>query len=252
MSFLKIKEDLKRIGINQGDDVLIHMSFKALGYVDGGIATFIDAVKSAVGDRGTVLFPTLSYRFVTVDNPVFDVKVTHSCVGAVSNYFLSTEGVKRSINPTHSVAAYGFKRDEYISKHYLDNEPVGPNSPFAILPKFGGKVLMIGCGIKCNTSMHGVEEFVKVPYILSDNKREYTLIDYDDSVTRKGYYYHAMTVVHGLCQRYDRLYDLMEYGKGSILEAESFVIDSAKMWDIGSKKMKEDTYYFTDKMEVEG
>ena len=251
MNFNSIVADLESLGIKKGDDILIHMSYKSLGNIDGGIDTFLDSLKSAVGDRGTILFPTLSYRYVTFENPVFDVRLTASCVGVVSNYFINCEGVKRSLNPTHSVAAYGFRQKEYIEKHYLDDEPVGPNSPFAILPKFGGKVLMIGCGIKCNTSMHGVEEFVKVPYVLSEKKREYTLIDYGNKVTNKGYYRHDMVKGHGLAQRYDRLYDLMEFKKGNILDAESYLIDSAKMWEIASKKMKEDTYYFTDEIEGE-
>lgn len=251
MSYNKIVEDLKRIGVNKGDDLLIHMSYKSLGYVEGGIETFINAIKSAVGDRGTVLFPTLSYRYVTYDNPVFDVKFTASCVGAVANYFRQSEGVIRSFNPTHSVSAFGFRQKEYVSTHYLDDEPVGPNSPFAILPKFGGKVLMIGCGIKCNTSMHGVEEFVKVPYVLSDVKTDYTLIDYDDKVTRKGYYRHNMIKGHNRAQRYDRLYDLMEFKKGNILNAESYIIDADTMWNVGAEKMKEEPYYFTDLIEGE-
>ena len=246
MCFNRIVSDLENIGIKKGDDILIHMSFKSLGYVDGGIDTFLDALKASVGDRGTILFPTLSYRFVTCDNPVFHIEKTASCVGAVSNYFKNLNGVKRSLNPTHSVAAYGFRQKEYVDNHYLDDEPVGPNSPFSILPKFGGKVLMIGCGIKCNTSMHGVEEFIKAPYILSKEKREYSLVDYDNKVVNKGYYFHDMIKGHNRAQRYDRLYDLMEYKKGSILEAETYLIDSETMWDVASRKMKEDAYYFTD------
>ena len=42
------------------------------------------------------------------------------------------------------------------------------------------------------------------------------------------------------------MYDLMEYKKGSILEAETYLIDSETMWDVASKKMREDAYYFTD------
>ena len=249
MSYHKLLDDFKNIGINKGDDLLIHMSYKSMGYIEGGFDTFFEALKGAVGDSGTLLFPTLSYRFVTVDNPVFDVKNTSSNVGAFSNYFMRKNGVLRSFNPTHSVAAYGIRQEEYVKNHYLDNEPVGENSPFAILPRLGGKVLMLGCGIKCNTSMHGVEEAVKVPYILSKSTRKYTLIDYDDTVTRKDYYYHDMILGHNRAQRYDRLYDLMEFKKGTVLNAEAYLIDAKTMWEIGSRKMKNDPYYFTDYIE---
>ena len=251
MSYEILKENIRNMGIKEGDDILIHMSYKSMGHIEGGFDTFLSALKSSVGDKGTILFPTLSYRFVTVDNPVFDIKITHSNVGAFSDYFRVADGVKRSMHPTHSVSAYGYRRDEYIKNHYLDNEPVGENSPFAILPELGGKVLMIGCGIKCNTSMHGVEEYVKVPYILSTKTREYTLIDYDDIVVRKDYYYHDMILGHNRSQRYDRLYDLMEFKKGNILNAESYLIDAKAMWETGVSKMKNDPYYFTDIIEGE-
>lgn len=251
MSYQGLISDLKSIGIEKGDDILIHMSYKSMGYVEGGFDTFFEALKASVGDRGTLLFPTLSYRFVTADNPVFDVNTTASNVGAFSNYFMKRNNVVRSLNPTHSVAAYGLRQEEYTKKHYLDNEPVGENSPFAILPRFGGKVLMLGCGIKCNTSMHGVEEYVRVPYVLSAVTRKYTLIDYHDNVTRKDYYYHDMIKGHNRAQRYDRLYDLMEYKRGSILNAEAFLIDAPTMWRVGADKMKTDPYYFTDYIEGE-
>lgn len=251
ISYNKIKEDLENLGIKKGDDVLVHSSFKSLGYVEGGIQTLIEAIISQLGDRGTLLFPTLSYRFVNpMEIPTFDIRNTPVCVGAIPEFFRTYDGVKRSMNPTHSVSAYGFRRDEYIKDHYKDNEPVGENSPFYLLSKFGGKVLMLGCSIKSNTSMHGVEEMAKVPYVLSDEPREYTLIDEDGNITKKDYYYHCMGQ-KGYSQRYDRLENLMEYKKGKVLEAECNVIDSAKMWEAGLKKIKEDTYYFTDKTEAE-
>ena len=51
----------------------------------------------------------------------------------------------------------------------------------------------------------------------------------------------------GFAQRYDRLENLMEYGKCKILEADCHIIDSAKMWKTGLAKMAEDPYYFVDK-----
>ena len=147
--FLKIKEDLVALGIEKRDDLLVHSSYKQLGGVDGGIETVIQAMLSVLGDSGTLLFPTLSYSTVTpkspVNNPVFDVINTPSCVGAISNVFMKMDGVERSLHPSHSVAAFGARQNEYINGHELDDEPVGPNSPFFKLGQFGGKVLFLGC-----------------------------------------------------------------------------------------------------------
>ena len=247
-SIVKIKEDLQSMGINKGDDILIHSSFKSLGNVEGGIKTFIEAVISHLGDKGTLLIPALSYDPVhAMDVPTFDIKNTPSCVGAITEFFRTYDGVKRSMHPTHSVCAYGYRQDEYIKNHYKDDEPVGENSPFRLLPKFGGKVLMLGCGTKSNTSMHGVEEFSKVPYILSPDTRAYVLIDEDGNKKTVNYYYHYIRQ-NGFAQRYDRLENLMEFKKGKILEADCNIIDCKTMWTVAPEKLKEDPYYFTDKL----
>lgn len=247
-SFLQIKNDLQSLGINKGDDLLIHSSFKALGGVDGGIETFIEAVLSQLGDTGTLLIPALSYDSVhAMDVPTFDIKNTPSCVGAISEFFRTFSGVKRSMHPTHSVCAIGARQDDYIKNHYLDNEPVGENSPFALLPKFGGKVLLLGCGTKPNTSMHGIEEYAKTPYILSNETRKYILIDENGEKTEKDFYYHYIRQ-NGFAQRYDRLENLMTFKKSKILQADCNLIDSKTMWEVAVKKLKEDVYYFTDKL----
>ena len=151
------------------------------------------------------------------------------------------------MHPTHSVCAIGARQDDYIKNHYLDNEPVGENSPFALLPEFGGKVLLLGCGTKPNTSMHGIEEYAKTPYILSNETRKYILIDENGEKTEKDFYYHYIRQ-NGFAQRYDRLENLMTFKKGKILQADCNLIDAKTMWEVAVKKLKEDAYYFTDKL----
>ncbi len=59
--FLKLKEHIESLGIKNGDDVLIHSSYKSLGGGDEGRQTFFDMFFSVLGDSGTLLFPTLSF-----------------------------------------------------------------------------------------------------------------------------------------------------------------------------------------------
>lgn len=249
--YLKIKEDLSNLGIKKGDDVIVHSAYKKLGGVDGGIETVINALISTVGDSGTLLFPTLSHRFVNplppVNNPVFDVKNTPSCVGAMPNVFMTFEGVRRSLHPTHSVAALGARRDEYINGHEFDDEPVGVNSPFYKLGQLGGKVLFLGCSTDSNTSMHGVEEYAGTPYILSEDTKRYVIIDEAGNRTEKDYRYHYISQ-SGFAQRYSRLENLMEFKRGNVLCAPCAVVDCPTMWDVGVKKIKEDTYYFVERV----
>ena len=247
-AFEKIKEGLAGIGVKPGDDLLIHSSFKSLGYVEGGIKTFVEAVISYLGDRGTLLMPALTYANVTPLNPVFDVRDTKSCVGAVSEFFRTYDGVRRSINATHSVCAYGFKRDEYVGTHINDDCPIGENSPLYKLHELGGKILMVGCSLRPNTSMHGVETKAGAPYILSDETRTYTLIDENDKKIHKDMRYHTISL-NGFRQRYDRIEGLIDVAKGNILEAECFLMNSADVWKAGVEKIHKDTYFFVDKIE---
>src|SRR5580693_4517545 len=52
--------DFKKIGLQQGDSVLVHSSLSKIGFVEGGAKTLVDALFETVGDEGTLLFPTFS------------------------------------------------------------------------------------------------------------------------------------------------------------------------------------------------
>ena len=252
--YVRIKDDLAALGIRKGDDVIVHSAYKQLGGVEGGIETVIAALASVLGDCGTLLFPTLSYQFVNpeppVNNNVFDVISTPSCVGAMPNVFMKLDGVERSLHPTHSVAALGARQNEYIKNHELDNEPVGSNSPFFKLKEFGGKVLFSGCSTGSNTSMHGVEEYAGAPYVLSENTKRYVIIDKFGNKTENEYYYHYIHQ-RGFAQRYGRLENLMEFKRGNVLMAQCAVVDCREMWRVGTEKIKNDPYYFVEPLNVQ-
>ena len=248
--FLKIKEDLSALGIKKGDDVLVHSAYKKLGGAEGGIDTVIDALISTVGDSGTILFPTLSYEYVNpnppVNNNVFDVLNTPCCVGAMPNVFMKRDGVERSLHPTHSVAAIGARQNEYIKDHLSDSQPVGKNSPFFKLSQMGGKIMFLGCSISSNTSMHGVEEYAPVPYALSEDTREYVIIDKSGNRTSKPYHYHCIHK-NGYEQRYSRVAQILEFTSGKVLQGECHVMESEKLWKNALEKLKEDPYFFVEK-----
>lgn len=245
--FKTIKEDLKSIGLKSGDSILIHSSFKSMGYVEGGIQTLIDAIFDVIGSNGTLLAPTLSYESVTADSPIFDYRNTPSCVGAISEYIRHLDGAKRSIHPTHSCAVIGDKREFFISGHENDNTPVGKNSPIHKLSLVGGKVLMLGCSLRFNTSMHGVEENCGTSYCLAKKPINHTII-LEDKTYQKEYYRHSI-IQNGFAQRYDRLENVMELKKETIHGSDSYLIDCETMWKIATETLKKDEFYFVEKVE---
>ena len=58
----KLIHDLSALGLCPGDTVIVHSSLSALGHVEGGADTVIDALKELLTEEGTLLFPALSFR----------------------------------------------------------------------------------------------------------------------------------------------------------------------------------------------
>ena len=117
----------------------------------------------------------LSYGSVTRPSPIFDHEKTPSNVGAISEAFRRSHGVVRSVHPTHSVCAMAPLADELTADHHMDRTPLGLYSSFIKLVERDGLVLFIGCGLRPNTLMHGVEEIVGPSYLFG-LEVEYTII----------------------------------------------------------------------------
>jgi aminoglycoside 3-N-acetyltransferase len=241
-----IADDLRELGVRQGGPLLVHSSLSSMGWVEGGPTAVIDGLKVAVGDEGTLLLPALSYEFVSAHSPVFDVRTTPSCVGAITETFRIAPGVSRSLHPTHSVCAIGPLTEEMLEGHHLDDTPVGPRSPFRRLRDRGGQILMLGCGLGPNTSMHGVEELSEPPYLFLPRPVEYTLIDHSGAEISHTGRRHAFA---GYRQRYDRVEGLMsapDLRSGRVHGAPSWLIEASALWEVAADTIARDTYHFVE------
>ena len=243
----RIASDAKKLGINEGDTLLVHSSLRSLNGATPD--EVIDGLRIALGKDGTLVFPTLSYLNCNPNNPNFDYYNTKSNVGALPEYFRTkVSGAVRSMNPTHSCSAIGKNAEYIISGHKEDITPCGANSPFYRLMQLGGKILFIGCGMRPNTSMHGVEE-LSVPDYLYGDDFEYTMTD------KEGNTYKTICKSHGfkgVSQRYERLANLLnedELKVGLIYTAESHLVYTPAMWEKADKKYREDPHYFIEKGE---
>ncbi|MFB3890747.1 MAG: AAC(3) family N-acetyltransferase [Phycisphaerae bacterium] len=241
----RIADDLRRLGVAAGDCLLVHSSLRSLGHVDGGAATVIDALIDALGPSGTLLLPALSYATVNAQQTTFDVRGTPSCVGVIPEYFRVFRAAVRSVHPTHSVAGLGPRAAELLGENHLDRTPCGEHSPFRKLRDAGGKLLMLGCGLRPNTSMHGVEELVRPPYLLGD-EIVYRIILADGRETSMRVIRHSFV---GWAQRYDRIEPLLADGqlrRGSVLSAAAYLIDCRAMWQAGHEALKKDPLHFVE------
>lgn len=172
-----IKRELKRLGLKEGDIVLVHSSLSSFGYVVGGADTVIDALLETVGREGTILMPTLTFSNVNSRNPIFDVKRTPCVTGRIPEVFRNRPESKRSLHPTHSVAAIGAKAEYMTKDHEKSITPCSRNSPYGKLVALGGYILFLGVDLNYNTTFHAIEEWVNVPYLFADGIEQLIVID---------------------------------------------------------------------------
>jgi aminoglycoside 3-N-acetyltransferase len=241
----QLQNDLLSLGVRRSGVLLVHSSMRSLGVISGGAETIIDGLLNVLGDDGTLLMPALSYEHVTIENPHFDVNKTPSNVGKLTEFFRLRPGTQRSVHPTHSVCAVGKLASQIIEHHIEDSTPCGTNSPFHLLPEYDGQILMLGCGLKPNTSMHAIEELVEPPY-LYDPPMEYHLTLADGTQLRKTYKPHNFK---GYEQRYERIEQVMANGlqRGYVLDAECYLLEARSLWDSVLMVFRQNPLYFVSK-----
>lgn len=150
---------LRELGVEPGDVLVVHSSFRAVGPVEGGLTALILALMDAVGPEGTLVMPSMTDR----DDELFDPKRT-PCrhLGIVPDTFWRMPGVLRSDSP-HSFAAYGPHAARITAPHRPDF-PHGPDSPVGRVCDLDGKVLLLGVDHTENTTVHLAEALAGVPY----------------------------------------------------------------------------------------
>ncbi|MBE6072888.1 MAG: AAC(3) family N-acetyltransferase [Clostridium butyricum] len=204
-------DGLKKCGMKKGDNIIVHTSLSSLGFVVGGAETVIRALLEIVGEEGTIVMPSQTWKNLDPDKgvhweepkewydiirenwPAYDKYVTPAIgMGVVAELFAKWPGVKRSDHPARSVAAVG-KNAEYITKGHDLSNIFGDDSPIDKLYKLNGYILLLGVGYNKNTSFHLAEtkaEFKSKKFteessaVMINGKREwvkYKTQDVDDS-----------------------------------------------------------------------
>lgn len=187
-----IMETLKRVGVSNGQTIIVHTSLSSLGFVCGGAQVIIESLLESVGLEGTIMMPTQSWKNLDPitgvhweepeewwqmirDNwPAYDKKITPTnTMGAVAEMFRSWPGVVRSDHPARSVAAWG-KNADYLTKEHDLSNIFGEGSPIGKLYELDGYVLLIGVGYDKNTSLHLAD--VRATYPGKHNCTEYSAI----------------------------------------------------------------------------
>ena len=173
---------MEALGVSRDSLVMMHSSFSGFSRAGYDAEKILKALVEYMVP-GTLLFPTMSWRYVKPENPVFGELATPSNVGILTEIFRKKFATRRSLHPTHSVAGKGALTDILLEGHHLDDTPCSKRSPFGMLADHQGHVVMLGIGMDCCTLVHHVEETVAPDvYLRPAVEREtYTCRDRHDS-----------------------------------------------------------------------
>jgi aminoglycoside 3-N-acetyltransferase len=170
-----LASDLRALGLNAGDTVLVHSSASSLGFVVGGAQTVVQALLDVLGPDGTLVVPTHTpdncdpagwsnppvpeswWPVIREQAPGFDrARSPSRWIGVIAENVRTWPGAVRSDHPQVSFAALGARAAEITDGHQLD-DALGERSPLGAVYRLDGQVLLLGCDHDSNTSLHLAE-----------------------------------------------------------------------------------------------
>lgn len=235
LTFEQLVDGFRKLGVMEGDTLLVHSSYKSFGEVDGGPETVVRALESALGtDRdGTLIMPTFNFDFNK--GVPWDVRTTRSKMGALTEIVRMDKRAKRVFHPFYSFAILGKHAEMLGSLRY--KSAYERNSVFGKLRDLDGKIMVIG--LSYNDSMtffHHIEQMEGVDYRF--------LKQFTGEVTdENGNTY--MDTFEMLVRDMDNGVMTMVDPMGALME-QAGVIQSAKIGEADVKLMKaNEVYAFT-------
>jgi len=174
----RVTADLRRLGVETGDLLMVHTSLRKVGPVAGGADGVIDALEAAVGSTGTLLMvlgarddhdwvnrrPESERADLLRGAEPFDCLVTPADpdVGVLPEVFRTRPETWVSDHPDGRFGAIG-----PLAGALLDDGPwddyFGPGSMLARFIDAGGRVLRLGANLDTVTVIHHAEYLASVP-----------------------------------------------------------------------------------------
>ena len=156
-----VESMLDRMAVRRDGVLLVHSSFRQFGLDGYDAGAMVEALAAAM-KGGTLLLPTMSWRFANSKHPFFDELETPSNAGVMTEIFRTRHASHRSLHPSHSLAGVGVRAGEMLASHHLDDTPCSARSPFGMLAGNEAAVALMGIGMDCCTLIHHVEEAVAI------------------------------------------------------------------------------------------
>lgn len=150
-----LEDGLRSLGLGTGSAVLVHSSLSSIGWIEGGAGTVLKAFLNVLGKTGTLVVPVFG------DLGVF-TKTVEKHPAAV-----------RSVHPMAAVAAVGKNAKAICSAHWKAELAHGKDTPYTRIADLGGWVLLLGVDQDRNTTLHTVEELLRLPYLKTTDEKTF-------------------------------------------------------------------------------
>ena len=163
----QLRQTLFELGLKRGDRIIVSSSF---GYLNAQYSPkdVIGLLQEIVTPEGAIMMPYYppmnSDEWLKGDN-LFDMQLTKSGMGVLTNIFSTMPDVYKSIHPTKAVCVWGKNAEIIVKGHEKSTTPFYWDSPYGKFLKMGCKSL--GLGLKNIPIFHTFED------VLSLNKYEY-------------------------------------------------------------------------------
>lgn len=179
-------QDFKKIGIENGMNLMVHSSLSKIGWVIGGPQTVVNAIIEAVGDNGTIVMPAAtphclhpnSWDDIKISNdwiskvvehlPIFNLNTTPTSMGTIPETFRNWPKTLRSDHPISSICARGRLANVITENHNLEISE-GKNTPYEKVYELDFHILLIGVGFNRCTMLHFAESKSKNPRLTTSN-----------------------------------------------------------------------------------
>ena len=233
LTFEKLLEGFRDLGVEEGDTLLVHSSYKSFAEVEGGPHTVIRALEAALGPQGTLIMPTFNFDFNK--GMPWDVRTTPSKMGVLTELVRKDLRAKRVFHPFYSFAVLGKHAEMLGGLRY--KSAYERDSVFGKLRDLDGKIMVIG--LSYNNSMtffHHIEQMEGVDYrFLKQFAGQVT--DWDGRTYTDTFEMLVRDIDKGVKTMVDPMGALME---------EAGIIKSAKIGEADVKLMKaNEVYEFT-------
>jgi len=170
----ELTDCFQRLGLGEGDRVVMHALLSGIGSVEGGAAMVLHRLMSVLGKKGALVMPT--FTSVTRHSLTHDgfMKVGCWCegresrhlpfipelqpdreIGGIAHRLCSWPASRRSRHPAFSFVAVGDKSDELV-RHYSLTDPLEPLK--ALLRDDDPFVLTIGMELDSVTAIYVAEQ----------------------------------------------------------------------------------------------